>query len=634
MSLVELRRKCEEKGVTPAPNATREELELAVRDLMDVERTRVTELRMFCIARGLFYPAAASADHLRTILQRGTNTLDELKEAWRDRGWPVPANAVEEDLQRRLQRQHELDQAADAAAAAAASTETAGSGGAGDEDEPMSLWRQLRALPSALSQGYDDLVQAVIRPPRAQYDNRALGKTAFRIGVQAFERFDFELVNERGLKLVCSWWGPRGFRERASHAPMPAVIYLHGNSSCRAESLEALPPLLNAGVTLLAFDFAGSGLSEGEYVSLGWYEREDLGTVVKHVRESGLVSTIGLWGRSMGAVTALLFVDRDPSIACVVCDSPFASFRLLAQELVESAQVRIPGFAVGLAMRAIRSSCKTRAKFDVFKIEPIENAPKCFVPALFAAAEGDVFIRPHHAQKLHDAYGGDKNIVLFPGNHNTPRPGFFLDSAMIFVMNTMVEPARRASTASRVRASHTSPTDVVGVEFHMPAPMAVSGGSAPSSGGVLRPADVSSSSNQPPVAAEGQQRPHHVGGAGNNDNFNGEDHFDDQDEYAGDSTPFSPSPSRFKEYGFVLGATSRAHSSSSGVGRQLRGNTDEVGSPHSGGNEATVREVRSTQDLGNTRTFHNGHGHGDGDSDGDVEDDMLQRVLQLSLVER
>jgi dienelactone hydrolase len=65
-------------------------------------------------------------------------------------------------------------------------------------------------------------------------------------------------------------------------------------------------------------------MSEGDYISLGWYERDDLAVVVEYLRGTGKVSTIGLWGRSMGAVTALLHGDRDPSIAGMVLDSPFS----------------------------------------------------------------------------------------------------------------------------------------------------------------------------------------------------------------------------------------------------------------------------------------------------------------------
>ena len=54
------------------------------------------------------------------------------------------------------------------------------------------------------------------------------------------------------------------------------MVYLHGNSSCRAESLECLPLILGSGVTLFALDCAGSGRSEGKYISLGHHERDDV----------------------------------------------------------------------------------------------------------------------------------------------------------------------------------------------------------------------------------------------------------------------------------------------------------------------------------------------------------------------
>ncbi len=59
-------------------------------------------------------------------------------------------------------------------------------------------------------------------------------------------------------------------------------------------------------------------MSDGEWVTLGAREVDDLAVAVAHLRTLEHVSTIGLWGRSMGAVTALLYARRDPSIAGVV----------------------------------------------------------------------------------------------------------------------------------------------------------------------------------------------------------------------------------------------------------------------------------------------------------------------------
>jgi len=38
---------------------------------------------------------------------------------------------------------------------------------------------------------------------------------------------------------------------------------------------------------------------------------------------------------------------------------------------------------------------------------------------------------------LHDSYAGDKNLIKFDGDHNSSRPEFFNNSAVIFFVNTL-----------------------------------------------------------------------------------------------------------------------------------------------------------------------------------------------------
>ena len=59
--------------------------------------------------------------------------------------------------------------------------------------------------------------------------------------------------------------------------------------------------------------------------------------VVEHLRATGKVSTLGLWGRSMGAVTALLYSNRDPSIAGIVSETcPVLSAGLMVMSMALS----------------------------------------------------------------------------------------------------------------------------------------------------------------------------------------------------------------------------------------------------------------------------------------------------------
>lgn len=77
---------------------------------------------------------------------------------------------------------------------------------------------------------------------------------------------------------------------------MPIVIYLHGNSSSRLEGLRMAPELMKRNINVFVFDFAGCGMSEGEYISLGWHEKDDLRIIVDFVEKLPGVSRIGIWG--------------------------------------------------------------------------------------------------------------------------------------------------------------------------------------------------------------------------------------------------------------------------------------------------------------------------------------------------
>mmetsp|Transcript_26868 Transcript_26868/g.44916 ORF Transcript_26868/g.44916 Transcript_26868/m.44916 type:complete len:513 (-) Transcript_26868:358-1896(-) len=294
---------------------------------------------------------------------------------------------------------------------------------------------------SMIKQSYQALVHAIIRPPRCEYDYHQLGPKNFEFGQRRFVRNDFTLRNLRGQQICCSLWEPIG-----SHRPspmLPCVIYMHGNSSARLEALSSLSLVLSLGATMLAFDFSGSGLSEGEYVSLGYYEKDDLQCVIEHLRGGGTTSTIALWGRSMGAATALLHGERDPSIASMVLDSAFASLVQLAEEMVEMGRQQglfAPGILVRLVLSFVRGSVQRAAQFDIRALRPIESADKCFIPAMFVAAENDHFVSQQHSVLLHDKYGGDKNLVIVDGDHNTPRPRFLYDSIGIFLSSTLQIP--------------------------------------------------------------------------------------------------------------------------------------------------------------------------------------------------
>eukprot|EP00392_Amoebophrya_sp_AT5.2_P005616 g5625.t1 len=188
----------------------------------------------------------------------------------------------------------------------------------------------------SLSGHYDDLVNLIIRPERRRVREHQLGPSKFFFAGQEWRRHDLTLKNARGQRLACCHYVPTAdekhvssgsdyFEKNADEGEVldelkqqrakqrqrrPCVIYLHGNASCRLEAKDIWPEVFPLGFSLFAFDFAGSGGSDGDFVSLGFHEKEDLRCVLQHLADCGEVGEVALWGRSMGAVTALAYCQK------------------------------------------------------------------------------------------------------------------------------------------------------------------------------------------------------------------------------------------------------------------------------------------------------------------------------------
>jgi hypothetical protein len=284
-------------------------------------------------------------------------------------------------------------------------------------------------LLNIFSGSYEELWKAIIRPIKDNYTIKDLGPEKFRINNKYYKRTDLTLRNSRNQILMCSYWEP--YDEEREYTYLPCVIYLHGNSSSRCEVIPNLKYLLPLNITVFAFDFAACGHSEGEYISLGWYEIFDVKCVINYLRKSNKVSAIGLWGRSMGAVTSIMYAEKDPTIGGIFLDSPFFSLNLLMDELSKE-KVAFPSFLVKQVLIKVKETVKEKAKFNIDDINTEKFCKKCFVPSFFCHGKDDNFVRVHHCEDLYKIYPGEKNILIVEGDHNDIRPDELNEKAAEF----------------------------------------------------------------------------------------------------------------------------------------------------------------------------------------------------------
>ena len=267
---------------------------------------------------------------------------------------------------------------------------------------------------------YETLWKFIIRPPRDEYDEELLGNRYFSYKHKHYQRKDYDLISSQGYLMKCSFIEP--IESCRPSVEMPVVLYLHGNSSSRLEGLNNLEILLKHNINLFVIDFPGCGLSEGEYISLGYHEKDDVKILVDFLENMPGVSRIGLWGRSMGAATTLLYTYKDPRISAICVDSPFEKFKKLAEELVVK-QINLPTFIIDGALKIVQGTVKSKNGLDIYKLKPIEHVANTYQPALFIHAINDELINVEHGINLFNNYGGPKSLKCCDkGGHNTKRP--------------------------------------------------------------------------------------------------------------------------------------------------------------------------------------------------------------------
>lgn len=344
-----------------------------------------------------------------------------------------------------------------------------------------SLVSTFQAGVGTFQDGYEQLVHAIIRPPRYIYEEAELGPARFMFAGAVYHRVDFDVSSHRPGRpiLKCSHFTPEP-KQGMRPLKRPCVVVLHGNAGSRVEGRFLLKTVLSASADLVCFDFAGSGLSQGDVVSLGHFEKDDLLAILERLRCFDHITAIGLWGRSMGAVTALLHAVRDADIAAMVLDSPFTDLRTLAGELAEQETYgAVPSWLADAALSVIKVSIQQRANFDIDDLSPISCAPSTVVPALFATADEDEFIRPHHARRIQEAYSGWSTLLTMDGDHNSERPQTFMDEVKRFFMIYLHKATAAGSGSARGSgAVEYEYKPAMGAATPPPAPAGGSAGSA------------------------------------------------------------------------------------------------------------------------------------------------------------
>ncbi|OHT05355.1 Clan SC, family S9, unassigned serine peptidase [Tritrichomonas foetus] len=273
------------------------------------------------------------------------------------------------------------------------------------------------------------IASLIYRPPRCQYKKITYDSSIQYEDGSFGKRITVQFENKRN-QTICG-----SFYISPSPAPgNPCLIYLHGNASSQNEGAWIPFMLCPHGVNVLCIDTSGSGNSDGEYISLGYYERDDVKAAMDFLREKYNVKAFSLWGRSMGASIAAWCAADNFDLSSVVIDSAYESVREIIKDLHGNSWLL--WLLSKMVLPFVNRRVKKAIGISIDDIDVTPNLGKAVVPALFVHASYDSFIKVREARSMFAKYGGKtKFMMTTKGDHNSNRPHEVIYTITCFILS-------------------------------------------------------------------------------------------------------------------------------------------------------------------------------------------------------
>jgi len=195
------------------------------------------------------------------------------------------------------------------------------------------------------------------------------------------------------------------------------AIILHGYRSNPSSVLTIGEHFSEKGYNVLIPSMRACADSEGEYVGMGWLDKEDLKCWINLIIEENKNAEIILHGSSMGAATVLMASgDELPAnVKNIIADSGYTSvWDIFASEA--KARFNLPEFPV---LNMFQIVANRKAKYDIKEASSLEQVKKSKTPILFIHGDKDDFVPEYMCEKLYDATNCKKEKIIIHGAGHT-----------------------------------------------------------------------------------------------------------------------------------------------------------------------------------------------------------------------
>ena len=217
---------------------------------------------------------------------------------------------------------------------------------------------------------------------------------------------DVYITSDDGLKL-------HNYKIINEYSSKKWVIIVHGYISKGVNMASYAENFYDMGYNVMIPDLRGHGESEGDYIGMGWDDRNDIMNLIDYIIAEDSKAEIVLFGVSMGAATVMMVSGEElPSnVKAVIEDCGYTSaWDQFAYQL--KVLFNLPEFPM---MNIADIICKIRAGYFISDASAIKQVKKSVTPTLFIHGDSDSFVPFEMQEELYEACNAEKEKVVIEG---------------------------------------------------------------------------------------------------------------------------------------------------------------------------------------------------------------------------
>jgi len=197
--------------------------------------------------------------------------------------------------------------------------------------------------------------------------------------------------------------------------PHGTVLVLHGVVSSGRAMLPHARRLAQQGYRAVLVDLRGHGKSDGQYLTYGVRESDDLMRVIDALESRRLTAgRLGVLGVSYGATTAIHLAGKDSRIDSVVAVAPFSTMRDVVPDFGRTVLPGVGSLVSDQALDAGVDEAGRQGDFDPNLADACAAIQKTQARVLVIHGEEDWMVPTYHGKRLHEAAPDHSQLVLLP----------------------------------------------------------------------------------------------------------------------------------------------------------------------------------------------------------------------------